>query len=46
VADPVVSRHSAILRAAALVESRRHGGSVWHRTTGLGIALLNGELPD
>ncbi|WP_432989605.1 ArsR/SmtB family transcription factor [Dactylosporangium sp. CA-233914] len=45
VADPVVSRHSAVLRAAGLVETRRRGGSVWHRATGLGIALLNGELP-
>jgi hypothetical protein len=40
----VVSRHCAVLRAAGLVETRRHGGSVWHQATGLGIALLNGEL--
>ncbi|MEU8264018.1 helix-turn-helix domain-containing protein [Micromonospora sp. NPDC048999] len=45
VADPVVSRHTAVLRGAGLMETQRHGGSVWHRTTGLGIALLNGELP-
>ncbi|MEU4473128.1 winged helix-turn-helix domain-containing protein [Micromonospora sp. NPDC023888] len=46
VADPVVSRHCGVLRAAGLLETRRCGGSVWHGPTGLGIALLNGELPD
>lgn len=45
VSAPVVSRHTAVLRAAGLLETRRHGAAVWHRVTGLGIALLNGDLP-
>jgi DNA-binding transcriptional ArsR family regulator len=45
VAAPVVSRHTAVLRQAGLIETRRSGGSVRHRVTGLGLALLNGRLP-
>ncbi|MFE5867364.1 ArsR/SmtB family transcription factor [Streptomyces roseifaciens] len=45
VAPPVVSRQTAVLREAGLLDSTRHGGTVVHRATALGIALLNGELP-
>ncbi|WP_245699577.1 ArsR/SmtB family transcription factor [Streptomyces roseifaciens] len=45
VAPPVVSRQTAVLREAGLLDSARHGGTVVHRATALGIALLNGELP-
>ncbi|MER5884120.1 helix-turn-helix domain-containing protein [Streptomyces sp. NPDC001941] len=45
VALPVVSRHTAVLRDAGLLTTRREGGAVRHRVTGLGMALLNGELP-
>ncbi|GAA1188861.1 winged helix-turn-helix domain-containing protein [Streptomyces hebeiensis] len=45
VAAPVVSRQTSVLRDAGLVASERYGGSVRHRITPLGIALLNGELP-
>jgi DNA-binding transcriptional ArsR family regulator len=45
IAPPVVSRHTAVLRAAGLLETHRDGGSVRHRITGLGIAVLNGALP-
>ncbi len=46
VALPVVSRHAAVLRAAGLLETSRAGQAVRHRITGLGVALLNGRLPD
>ncbi|MER6917208.1 winged helix-turn-helix domain-containing protein [Streptomyces sp. NPDC000594] len=46
VAPPVVSRHTAILRNAGLLETRREGGSVRHRITLLGLALLQGDLPE
>ncbi|ANW21448.1 ArsR/SmtB family transcription factor [Streptomyces clavuligerus] len=46
VAPPVVSRHTAVLRKAGLLETRREGGAVRHRITRLGIALLNGEMPE
>ncbi|GLF95391.1 ArsR/SmtB family transcription factor [Streptomyces yaizuensis] len=46
VAPPVVSRHTAVLRKAGLLETHREGGAVRHRITALGIALLNGDLPD
>jgi DNA-binding transcriptional ArsR family regulator len=42
---PVVSRHTAALRAAGLLSSQRHGGSVTHSVTALGMAVLNRELP-
>ncbi|GGY96417.1 ArsR/SmtB family transcription factor [Streptomyces poonensis] len=46
VALPVVSRHASVLRAAGLLETRRAGQAVRHHVTGLGLALLNGRLPD
>ncbi|MEU1312739.1 winged helix-turn-helix domain-containing protein [Streptomyces cinnamoneus] len=46
VAAPVVSRHATVLREAGLLESARRGGAVLHRITTLGVALLNGEVPD
>ncbi|MFF3691606.1 ArsR/SmtB family transcription factor [Streptomyces sp. NPDC002187] len=45
IAPPVVSRHATVLRRAGLLESRRRGGSVLHRATALGLAVLDGELP-
>jgi DNA-binding transcriptional ArsR family regulator len=44
-APPVVSRHATVLRRAGLLESLRQGGSVLHRATALGLAVLDGELP-
>lgn len=46
VALPVVSRHAAVLRSAGLLETRRAGQAVRHHVTGLGLAVLNGRLPD
>ncbi|MEU0395690.1 winged helix-turn-helix domain-containing protein [Streptomyces sp. NPDC006208] len=42
---PVISRHTAVLREAGLLVTWREGGMVRHRVTGLGLAVLNGELP-
>ncbi|GLY84245.1 transcriptional regulator [Actinoallomurus iriomotensis] len=39
-----VSQHAAVLRAAGLIESRRHGGAVLHSLTTLGRALLAGRV--
>jgi DNA-binding transcriptional ArsR family regulator len=41
VAVSSASEHVTVLRRAGLVESRRHRSTVFHRLTGLGIALLD-----
>nr|BFD93026.1 winged helix-turn-helix domain-containing protein [Kitasatospora sp. Xyl93] len=38
-----VSQHTAVLRAAGLIDTRRCGNGVLHTTTSLGRALLRGE---
>lgn len=37
------SRHAAVLREAGLLTTRRHGGSVLHSLTPLGVDLLAGQ---
>ena len=44
-AAATVSQHLSALRAAGLVLRARHGRAVLYRTTGLGEALLAGQLP-
>jgi DNA-binding transcriptional ArsR family regulator len=39
-----VSQHTAVLRNAGLISTRRDGGSVLHSLTPLGIALLSGDV--
>lgn len=39
------SRHLTALREASLTSSQRHHSATLHSVTGLGIALLNGTLP-
>lgn len=46
VALPVVSRHAAVLRTAGLLETHREGQAVRHHVTDLGLAVLNGRMPD
>ncbi|MCW2901835.1 MAG: hypothetical protein JWO67_4100 [Streptosporangiaceae bacterium] len=43
---PAASRQAGVLRDAGLISTRRDGGTVLHEITGLGMALLNGELPE
>jgi hypothetical protein len=42
----VVSRHAAVLRTAGLLETHRDGQAVRHHVTELGLAVLNGRMPD
>lgn len=42
---PSASEHLAVLRAAGLITSRRRGGAVLHRATGLGGQLLLAHPP-
>jgi DNA-binding transcriptional ArsR family regulator len=41
---PAASRQARVLRDAGLITTRRDGGTVLHQITGLGMALLNGQL--
>jgi DNA-binding transcriptional ArsR family regulator len=41
VAVSSASEHATVLRQAGLVDSRRHRSTVFHRITGLGVALLD-----
>ncbi|NJQ00309.1 helix-turn-helix transcriptional regulator [Streptomyces sp. PLAI1-29] len=43
-APSTTSRHTSVLREAGLLISRRQGGSVLHRRTALGEAVLEGAL--
>jgi DNA-binding transcriptional ArsR family regulator len=43
VSQASVSQHTAVLRDAGLISTRRNGGSVLHSLTPLGIALLSGR---
>jgi DNA-binding transcriptional ArsR family regulator len=45
VSPGAVSQHTAVLRDAGLIHTRRHGSSVFHTLTPLGIALLDGRVP-
>ncbi|RSN45859.1 ArsR family transcriptional regulator [Amycolatopsis sp. WAC 04197] len=42
---PSASKHARVLREAGLITTRRDGGAVVHQVSGLGVAVLNGELP-
>ncbi|OLT36924.1 hypothetical protein BJF79_30295 [Actinomadura sp. CNU-125] len=42
---PTISRHTAILREAGLITTRRQGQAVLHTRTALGEALLSGSHP-
>ncbi|MEV6906201.1 helix-turn-helix domain-containing protein [Amycolatopsis sp. NPDC051071] len=42
---PSASKHARVLREAGLLTTRRDGGAVIHQVSGLGVAVLNGELP-
>lgn len=46
VSRATVSQHTAVLREAGLITSRRHDNNVLHVTTTLGAALLHRAAPD
>jgi DNA-binding transcriptional ArsR family regulator len=46
ISAPAVSRHTAVLRDAGLITSRRHATVVLHALTPLGAALLDGTRRD